>query len=143
MSEVTSSKDSTIEFSRTYGVLKSSILCPGPSVSGARTSPCGHYMVLKKINDSKDGETWRCRKQHSVVKGNLKYNVKDVKLTIRHESWLVDSKVKPELITELIYLWSQTFTVDEMSLVYQKRLLSNVVSFSVKVASQQLWMKVK
>ena len=79
---------------------------------GARTLPCGQYMVLKKINDSKDGQTWRCRKQHSVVKGDLKYNVKDVKLTIRHESWLVDSKVK--LITELIYLWLQGFTVDEI-----------------------------
>ena len=114
LTQVTSSKDSTIEFLRTHGVLKSSILCPGPSVLGGRTSPCGQYMVLKKINDSKDWQTWRCRKQHSVVKGDLKYNVKDVKLTIRHESWLVDSKVKLELITELIYLWSQGFTVDEI-----------------------------
>ena len=114
MTQVTSSKHSTIEFLRIHGVLKSSILCPGPSVLGARMSPCGQYMVLKKINDSKDGQTWRCRKQHSVVKGDLKYNVKDVKLTIRHESWLVDSKVKLELITELIYLWSQGFTIDEI-----------------------------
>ena len=86
LTQVTSSKDSTIKFLHTHGILKSSILCPGPSVLGARTSPCGQYMVLKKINDSKDGQTWRCRKQHSVVKGDLKYNVKDVKLTIRHES---------------------------------------------------------
>ena len=107
LTQVTSSKDSTIEFLRTHGVLKSSILCPGPSVLGGRTSLCGQYMVLKKINDSKDGQTWRCRKQHSVVKGDLKCNVKDVKLTLRHESWLVDSKVKLELITELIYLWLQ------------------------------------
>ena len=57
LTEVTSSKDSTIQFLHTYGVLKSSILCPGPSLSIAKTSPCGHYMVLKKINDSKDGET--------------------------------------------------------------------------------------
>ena len=111
LTEVTSSKDSTIQFLHTYGVLKLSILCSGPSVSSARTSPCGHYMVLKKINDSKDGETWRCRKEHSVVKGDLKYNVKDVKLTIRHQSWLVDSKVKLELITELIYLWSRAWSI--------------------------------
>ena len=71
-------------------------------------------MVCKKTNDTKDGQIWRCRRSHTVVKNNLKYNIKDVKLTIRHESWLVDSKLKMELILELMYLWSQSFTVDEI-----------------------------
>ena len=114
LTEITSTKETTIKFLHTQGVLKSTVICPGPSVGSGRSSPCGHYMILKKTNDSKDGETWRCRKQHSVVKGDLKYSVKNVKLTIRHESWLVDSKVPLELITELIYLWSQAFSVDEI-----------------------------
>ena len=113
MTEITSSKENTIKFLRAQNVLKRSVACPGPSIAGTRSTPCGNYMVLKSTKDSKDGETWRCRKSHSVVKGDLKYNVKNVKLTIRHESWLVDSKVKLELITELIYLWSQGFTVNE------------------------------
>lgn len=99
---------------RKHGILRSSVQCPGPCVLGRRSTPCGNLMICKKINDSKDGETWRCRKSHSVVKNELKYNVKDVKLTIRHESWLVDSKLSLESIIELMYLWSQSFSVDEI-----------------------------
>ena len=40
--------------------------------------------------------------------------MKDVKLTVRHESWLVDSKLPLESIVELMYLWSQSFSVDEI-----------------------------
>ena len=71
-------------------------------------------MVSKKTNDTKDQEIWRCRKSHTVVKGNCKYTMKDVKLTIRHESWLVDSKLPLQYIVELMYLWSQSFSVDEI-----------------------------
>ena len=71
-------------------------------------------MVCKKTKDTKDEEIWRCRKVHTVVKGNLTYSMKDVKLTVRHESWLVDSKLPLESIVELMYLWSQSFSVDEI-----------------------------
>ena len=71
-------------------------------------------MVSKKTNDTKDQEIWRCRKAHTVVKGNCKYTMKDVKLTICHESWLVDSKLPLQYIVELMYLWSQSFSVDEI-----------------------------
>ena len=40
--------------------------------------------------------------------------MKDIKLTVRHESWLVDSKLPLEFIVELMYLWSQSFSVDEI-----------------------------
>ena len=40
--------------------------------------------------------------------------MKDVKLTIRHESWLVDSQLHLQQILELVYLWSQSFSVDEI-----------------------------
>ena len=114
ITDITSNKEETINFLRQHGVLKSHISCPGPSLNGSRSFPCGHPMVCKKTNDTKDGQIWRCRRSHTVVKNNLKYNIKDVKLTIRHESWLVDSKLKMELIVELMYLWSQSFTVDEI-----------------------------
>ena len=99
---------------REHGILRSAIQCPGPSVAGKRSTPCGNYMLCKKTGDTKDGETWRCRKGHAVVKKGMKYNVKDVKLTIRHQSWLVDSKISLENMVELIYLWSQAFSVDEI-----------------------------
>ena len=40
--------------------------------------------------------------------------MKDVKLTICHESWLLDSKLPLQYIVELMYLWSQSFSVDEI-----------------------------
>ena len=57
---------------------------------------------------------WRCRKKHKVDIGDLATVTKDVKLSIRHSSWLVDTKVPLPIITELMYLWSQGFTIDEI-----------------------------
>ena len=99
---------------RHHNILRSSVICPGPAVNGKRSFPCGHHMVCKKTKDTKDQEIWRCRKTHTVVKGDMKYSMKDVKLTVRHESWLVDSKLPLESIVELMYLWSQAFSVDEI-----------------------------
>ena len=67
-------------------------------------------MVLKKTNDRKDGVTWRCRKVHHVCKDNKKYTVKDVKLSIRTNTWISDSNLSLQIIVELIYLWTQRFT---------------------------------
>ena len=82
---------------RKHAILRNEVTCPGPSINGARSFPCGNHMVCKKTKDTKDEEIWRCRKVHTVVKGNLTYSMKDVKLTVRHESWLVDSKLPLEL----------------------------------------------
>ena len=86
----------------------------------------GNHMVCKTTKDTKDEEIWQCRKVHTVVKGNLTYSMKDIKLTVRHESWLVDSKLPLESIVELMYfLWSQSFSVDEIihELKLSKKLL--------------------
>ena len=99
---------------RKHAILRNEVTCPGPSINGARSFPCGNHMVCKKTKDTKDEEIWQCRKVHTVVKGNLTYSMKDVKLTVRDESWLVDSKLPLEYIVELIYLWSQSFSVDEI-----------------------------
>ena len=57
---------------------------------------------------------WRCRRVHTVQRKNMTYKVKDIKLSIRHNSWLVDSKMTLEHVLELIYLWSQGFTHSEV-----------------------------
>ena len=44
----------------------------------------------------------------------MQYKVKDVKFSIRYNSWLIDSKLPLEIILELIYLWSQGFTHSEV-----------------------------
>ena len=71
-------------------------------------------MQLKKTNDSKDGYVWRCRKIHKIIRNNVTYTVKDVKVSIRHHSWLVDTKLELEIVLEFIYLWSQGFSASEI-----------------------------
>ena len=71
-------------------------------------------MICKFTKDSKDKLMWRCRKIHKFTKNNVEYTTKDVKLTIRHMSWLVDAKLTLPSIVELMYLWSQGFTINEM-----------------------------
>ena len=71
-------------------------------------------MLLKKTNDSTYIFQWRCRQGHKVEKNSMIYNINDVRLSIRHKSWLVDCKVPLETVLELIYLWSQGFTHSEV-----------------------------
>ena len=88
--------------------------CPGPCINGKRTASCGKPMELKRTNDNKDQYMWRCRRIHKV-EGKIKnYVTKDVKLTIRHNSWLVDAKLPLETILEMAYLWSQAFSLNEI-----------------------------
>lgn len=71
-------------------------------------------MALKEIHDRKDGVTWRCRKIHRVVKGDKQYTVKDVKVSIRQNTWIEDSNLDLETIVHMLYLWSQGFSAAEM-----------------------------
>ena len=71
-------------------------------------------MELKKTNDNKDQYMWRCRRIHKVEGKMKNYVTKDVKLTIRHNSWLVDAKLPLETILEMAYLWSQAFSLNEI-----------------------------
>ena len=83
-------------------------------MAGIRHGSCSQPMVLKLTNDSKDKFQWRCRRVHKVTKGDMIIKVKDVKVSIRHNSWLVDTKLPLETVVESVYLWSQGFTHSEV-----------------------------
>ena len=106
-------------------ILHSHIACPGPCVEHKRRYNCGKVMELKLTNDNRDKYMWRCRKVHTVVKQDKTYKCKDVKLSIRHNSWLVDSKLKLEIILEFMYLWSQAFSIKEI--MHELRLTNKTV----------------
>ena len=97
-----------------HGILKSQMACPGPNLEGKRQGGCGRPMLLKKTHDSRDIVVWRCRRKHSVWTENKKYVMKDVKVSVRHNSWLVDTKLGLDIVLELIYLWSQGFSLSEI-----------------------------
>ena len=101
-------------FMRKHGILQNCVSCPGPLVGGKRQGGCSKQMQLKVTNDSKDKFHWCCHSTHTVHKHDASYKVKDIKLTIRHQSWLVDSKLALETVLEFVYLWSQGFTHSEV-----------------------------
>ena len=112
--EVTCSKEDTLDFLRSQNVFQKDVLCPGPCFGNSRPLYCGRPMLIKKTNDNKDKYMWRCRKVHKYSTGESTRVCKDVKLSIRHQSWLVDTKITLETVVELTYLWSQGFTVNEI-----------------------------
>ena len=118
--DITTSTSNTVKFLQKNGVLQTNVSCPGPCIKGSRSLHCGQEMMLKKTNDSKDELMWRCRKKHKVCSGKLTSVTKDVKLSIRHQSWLVDTKVPVKIVCELMYLWSQGFSIDEI--IYELKL---------------------
>ena len=97
-----------------HGILQSSVRCPGPLISGKCQGGCSKEMILKVTNNSKDKFQWCCCTAHNAHRNGLNYKVKDVKLIIHHNSWLVDSKLPLETILEFVYLWSQGFTHAEV-----------------------------
>ena len=114
------------------GILQHDVSCSGPCIKGTRSFPGGQKMMLKKTNDSKDEVMWRCRKKHKVSSGQLTSVTKDVKLSIRQQSWLVDTRVPLPIVCELMYLWSQGFSIDEiihkLKISKKKQLLSGLFS---------------
>ena len=114
LTTVTNCKENTVKFMQLYGILQTSMKCPGPLINGKHQGGCTQDMHLKVTNDSKDKLQWRCRKVHTVHKDGHTFKMKDVKLSIRYNSWLVDSKLPLETILEFIYLWSQGFTHSEV-----------------------------
>ena len=101
--EVTCSKDESIKFMKQQHILPSSVKCPGPCINREWTGSCGKPMELKKTNDNRDQYMWRCRRVHKVQAQMKQYMTKDVKLTIRHNSWLVDAKLPLETVLEMAY----------------------------------------
>ena len=76
----------------------------GPIIQGSRQHNCNKDMLLKEVKDHKDNLTWRCRKVHPVKSEENKYTVKDVKVSLRQNSWIFDVHHSLELIVEFIYL---------------------------------------
>ena len=68
-------------------------------------------MTLKSTKDTKDRLVWQCRKIHKTDHSGEKKVTKDVKITVRHMSWLVDAKIP---LTSVIELMSQGFTINEL-----------------------------
>ena len=123
---ITCTKKDTIHFLQKNGVLKSTVNCPGALVGGKRQGNCSKPMSLKETKDSKDLYVWHCRKVHTIFKDTRTFTVKDIKLSIRHESWLMDTKLPLELVVELIYLWSQGFTHSEI--IHELKLSNKTVT---------------
>ena len=82
-------------------------------------------MELKLTNDNKDKYMWCCHKVHTVIQGDKKYKCKDVKLSIRHVLWLIDSKLQLEIILEMMNLWSQSFSL--LEIVHELKLSKKTV----------------
>ena len=82
-------------------------------------------MTLKSTKDTKDGLVWRCRKIHKINDSGEKKVTKDVKITVRHMSRLVDAKIPLTSVIELMYLRSQGFTVNEI--IHQLKLSRKTV----------------
>lgn len=114
MTDISVDTSSSIKFLQERNVFDTFKKCPGPSIRNKRHNYCGCDMILKTASDRKDGVMWRCRKKHTVTDGDKKYVVKDVKLSIRHNSWLYEAKLTLGIILELIYLWSNGFTASEI-----------------------------
>ena len=53
---------------------------------------------------------WRCRKSTDMKSDGTK----NIKLTIQHNSWLVDAKLPLETVLEMAYLWSESFSLNEI-----------------------------
>ena len=114
LNEITSCPQKSVAFLQRQGVLLQSVKCPGPCFDGGRPDACGNFMALKYTNDTRDGIIWRCRKKHQSWREGKKYTTKDVKLTVRHRSWLVDTKIPLASVIEMMYLWSQAFSIEEI-----------------------------
>ena len=114
LTNVTSCKKATFKFLQQMEVIHSNMDCPGPLINGRRQGGCNNHMCLKETGDTKDMYVWPCRKKHKIVHNSIMYTVKDIKLSIRHSSWLVDTKLGLNIVLEIVYLWSQGFSVTEI-----------------------------
>ena len=86
LQNITHNKEACIEFLKKNGIIQNSMTCPGPMYKGQRLNNCGQNMKLKKVNGRKDGLTWRCRNVHCITTEKGQYKVKDVKVSIQHET---------------------------------------------------------
>lgn len=107
---VIDTKPHCIEFLQQLGVIPTSKICPGPLINKQRQGNCGAQMSLKEVKDRKDNITWRCRKVHKVQSKGRAYTLKDVKVTVRDDTWLQNCNLTLEEILLMLYCWANDFT---------------------------------
>lgn len=107
---VINEKLNAIKFLQEHNVLPTTRTCPGPFIHQKRQGNCGHNMILKEVRDRKDNITWRCRKTHKVIINNRQYVKKDVKVSVRENTWLEHCNLTLEEIIMIIYCWSNNYT---------------------------------
>lgn len=113
--EIINSKINSLLFLQKHGIIPRTKLCPGPLIHGKRSSFCGHQMSIKEVNDRKDCVTWRCRKTHKAVINSRLYTKKDVKVTIRQDTWIEHSNLTLEEIIMMLYCWANNYTNEQIA----------------------------
>ena len=103
-----------IAFLQKYEIIPHQMKCPGPYINDVRQGNCGKQMVLKQVGDRKDGLSWRCRKVHKVQLNNRIYTKKDVKVSIRDNTWIQKCKLTIEEIILMLYCWSNNYTNEQI-----------------------------
>ena len=96
------------------GTLMKDVLFPGPIYDNRRYGGCAKPMKLKATGDSSDKLVWRCRRIHKCIRQDNTYVTKDVKVSIRHMSWLVDCKISLSSVIELLYCWAHQYPTKEL-----------------------------
>ena len=110
LTDVLNTKENSIKFLQKLEVIPHEKNCPGPLIQNSRYGHCGQSMVLKDVNDRKDGLVWRCRKVHKVELHGHTYVKKDVKVTIRENTWLEKCKLTLEELILILYCWANDYT---------------------------------
>ena len=66
ITDISCTKEKTIQFLQSAGTLTSLMKCVGPMINGHQLYNCAKEMLLKPTNDRNDGLTWRGRKVHNA-----------------------------------------------------------------------------
>lgn len=124
--EIIDTKMHAVEFLQKHNIVPKEKLCPGPIIHGKRYGECGNDMILKEVTDRKDCIVWRCRKIHKVYLNERIHIKKDVKVTIRENTWLENSKLTLEEIVLILYCWSNNYTNEQIA--HEVRCSTNTIT---------------
>ena len=112
---ITDTKMHAVQFLQKHKIIPTEKYCPGPLIHNKRYGGCGKMMQLKEVTDRKDCITWRCRKVHKVHIHNHIHVKKDVKVTIRENTWIENCKLTLEEIIVLLYCWSNNYSNEQIN----------------------------
>lgn len=89
LTKILISKEATIEWLMSVGILKKKRFCP----------TCGEEMKLVSVPKEKTSDLFRWRCQRKIPKKH------DIKLSLRHGSWYSKANMTLEEMTQVTYLW--------------------------------------